>query len=78
MDDLNRPGGMDDLNRPGEVNLRLDELVLDGQGSIADQLAAAVPWRSAGVPADQVGLISVAVLAAVTEAVPKVPGHMPD
>lgn len=57
---------MDDLNRHGEHSVQIDELVIGGGRSLADQLAAR---SSAGLSAGQTALVSEAVLRAVTGAV---------
>ena len=57
---------MDNLNEPGESGVRIEELVIGGGRSLADQLATR---SSAGLPADQMALVSEAVLRAVTGAV---------
>jgi hypothetical protein len=56
---------MDNLNEPGESGVRIEELVIGGGRSLADQLAVR---SSAVLPADQTDLVSEAVHRAVARA----------
>jgi len=56
---------MDNLNEPGTSGVRIEELVVGGGRSLADQLATLSP---AALPPDQMALVSEAVLRAVTGA----------